>query len=340
MFTETELILPIIPQISFTINYSTYVLREKSGNETRIARRYFPSYEIDLGDMVLSESELVSLKTFFEARKGTYEGFRFKMLLDYQATETLNILGTNITNQGVLLGSGTDYQLMKKYTVGTVNSYRTITKPRAGTISIFEDGLQLSSGFSLDLNSGKVTFDTAPSGVLTWSGEFDTPVRFNQDQIDARQVANDGIRPFYNVSPIKLTSLFVDNINPYTTADVTDTTESLVLDTITNIESGTEFRSQVKTVSSGSEKRKDYFTQGRDVGSSDRYVLSQVELDYLLAFFMVMKGRLLGFSVDGSRFRFAQDELKPTIETAHRLNDNSLRIYYQVPQLQLKEIDA
>jgi uncharacterized protein (TIGR02217 family) len=56
---------------------------------------------------------------------------------------------------------------------------RTITKPVAGTVKVYLDGVEQLWGWSVDTTTGVVTFGTAPAmGVeVTADCEFDVPVR-------------------------------------------------------------------------------------------------------------------------------------------------------------------
>ena len=62
---------------------------------------------------------------------------------------------------------------------------RTITKPVAGTVKVYLDGIEQASGWSVDTTTGLVTFGTAPaSGVeVTADFDFDVPVRFDTDHM-------------------------------------------------------------------------------------------------------------------------------------------------------------
>ena len=43
-----------------------------------------------------------------------------------------------------------------------------------------------NTDFTLDTTTGRVTFDSAPyyGADVTWTGEFDLPVRFDRDELD------------------------------------------------------------------------------------------------------------------------------------------------------------
>ena len=95
----------------------------------------------DVASGLKNQAQLDELIAFFRARKGKAYGFRFKDWTDYEAT-------------GQLLGTGDGaikiFQLVKRYPSGSVIEVRTVTKPVAGTVHIYKDGVeQLSTGRSI-----------------------------------------------------------------------------------------------------------------------------------------------------------------------------------------------
>ena len=78
-------------------------------------------------------------------------------------------------------------QLAKVYSFGPLDMSRPIKKPVSGTVTIFEDGV--ASAAVIDYTTGFVTITAAPGSVITWSGEFDVPVRFVSDRLDSDPVA-------------------------------------------------------------------------------------------------------------------------------------------------------
>jgi uncharacterized protein (TIGR02217 family) len=130
----------------------------------------------DVASGLKKQAQIDELIAFFRARKGKAYGFRFKDWTDFKAT-------------GQLLGTGDDartqFQLVKHYPSGSVIEVRTITKPVAGTVKVYLDGIEQASGWSVDTTTGLVTFSTAPAlGVeVTADFEFDVPVRFDTDHM-------------------------------------------------------------------------------------------------------------------------------------------------------------
>ena len=90
--------------------------------------------------------------------------------------------------QGLGVGDGTTktFQLVKHYPSGGVVETRVITKPVAGTLKVYRDGVEATTGLTIDTTSGLVTFATAPAADVrvTADFQFDVPVRFDSDQMD------------------------------------------------------------------------------------------------------------------------------------------------------------
>ncbi len=164
----------------------TQIVELASGDEERNAswansrRRYDVAYGIRRAD------DLAAVVAFFEARNGRLYGFRFKDWADYKSC--LPSATPEATDQIIGTGDGstTAFQLVKTYASGAQSWTRTITKPVAGTVRVAIDGTEQPSGWSVDVTTGVVTFDTAPAtGVAITAGfEFDVPVRFDTDALD------------------------------------------------------------------------------------------------------------------------------------------------------------
>jgi uncharacterized protein (TIGR02217 family) len=130
----------------------------------------------DVASGFKKQAQIDELIAFFRARRGRAYGFRFKDWTDYKAT-------------GQLLGTGDDvltqFQLAKHYPSGSVIEVRTITKPVAGTVKVYRDGIEQLSGWSIDTTTWLVTFGTASELAVdvTIDFEFDVPVRFDTDHM-------------------------------------------------------------------------------------------------------------------------------------------------------------
>lgn len=158
--------------------FSTDVIEAFSGFEQRNINWSAARARYNVAHGVKTQSQLDELIAFFRARQGKAIGFRFKDWTDYQAVAQ---------NIGTGNGSQTIFQLTKKYT-SSVTVTRVIKKPvNNATLKVYLNAILQSSGFTVNYATGEITFTTAPgSGVaVTADFEFDVPVRFDTDQLDA-----------------------------------------------------------------------------------------------------------------------------------------------------------
>jgi uncharacterized protein (TIGR02217 family) len=156
--------------------YRTTVVVTASGREQRNSAWAQARGRWNVASGLKKREQVAALIAFFRARKGKAHGFGFKDWTDYKAT-------------GQFLGTGDDattqFQLVKRYPSESVIEVRTITKPVAGTVKVYLDGVVQLSGWSVDTTTGLVTFGTGPAlGVeVTADFEFDVPVRFDTDHM-------------------------------------------------------------------------------------------------------------------------------------------------------------
>jgi uncharacterized protein (TIGR02217 family) len=157
--------------------YSTTVVTTVSGHERRNANWAQARGKWNVAHGLKKREQVAALIAFFRARKGRAYGFRFKDWTDYQAFA-----------QALGVGDGTTktFQLVKQYGSGGDIETRTIAKPVAGTVKVYRDGVEATSGWSVDTATGLVTFIAPPAaGVqVTADFEFDVPTRFDTDQMD------------------------------------------------------------------------------------------------------------------------------------------------------------
>jgi len=164
----------------------TQIVELASGDEERNAswansrRRYDVAYGIRRAD------DLAAVVAFFEARNGRLNGFRFKDWADWKSCLPSGTPAA--TDQGIGTGDGatTDFQLVKTYASGSQTWTRAITKPVDGTVKVAIDGVEQTSGWSVDTTTGIVSFTTAPAAgaAITAGFAFDVPVRFDTDTLD------------------------------------------------------------------------------------------------------------------------------------------------------------
>jgi len=158
--------------------YTTDIVVASNGYEQRNVNWAQARARYNVAKGVKTKAQLDALIAFFRARKGRAYGFRFKDWTDFSASG--EVIGTGN-------GSATSFQLVKKYTSGTDQEIRTISKPVGATVKIYKNGVLQVSGVSVDSATGMVTLSAAPANgvVVTADFEFDVPVRFDTDRLAA-----------------------------------------------------------------------------------------------------------------------------------------------------------
>lgn len=182
-FLETPA-FPGCPSFGFVSqpDYSTQIARVQSGREVRnrLWARPLNRYTLTVGPRM--EAEIYELLEFWHAVGGQECGFRFKDWADFKSCAIY--AEPAATDQPLVLDSESDnsYQLVKRYTKGARSQDRDILKP-VSPIMVAADGVALTLGadYSVDYTTGIVTLAAPNSGLLTWGGEFEVPVRFESD---------------------------------------------------------------------------------------------------------------------------------------------------------------
>jgi uncharacterized protein (TIGR02217 family) len=165
---------------------NTLVVASASGYEQRIAQWSAELRSWDVSHALRANASRDELIAFFLSMEGKANTFRFKDWSDYQsgvaAMEAID---------------STHYQLRKAYALGATTRYRTLTKiaesdsgtvgdtsasPSESSVTVYEsDGVtEITSGWTVDLTTGIVTFDSPPTDPMA-SCEFDVPARFDTD---------------------------------------------------------------------------------------------------------------------------------------------------------------
>lgn len=174
--------------------FNTSIITLDSGIESRIARWSQPRRKYNVAYGIKDHSQLRAVMTFYIARQGPAYGFRYKDFMDF--TTATDHIGTP-SDTDVVIGAGDAsnkvFQLIKKYTSGTVTRDRTIDKPVIDTTVVALDGTPQASGWAVNTTNGVVTFTVAPgSGVDVTAGcEFDVPVRFSEELDDSLQLSHE-----------------------------------------------------------------------------------------------------------------------------------------------------
>jgi uncharacterized protein (TIGR02217 family) len=162
----------------------TEIVTLGSGFEERNAVWANARRRYDVGYGVKTLDDLHALIAFFEARLGRLHGFRFRDALDHKSCAPGAAASPLDQAFGTGDGHTTAFQLAKTYTSGPASWTRQVRKPVAGSVRVAIGGAE-TSAFAVDDTTGLVTFVTPPAtgAALTAGFEFDTPVRFDTDQL-------------------------------------------------------------------------------------------------------------------------------------------------------------
>lgn len=159
--------------------FRTTIVVTGSGAEQRVVHWERPTYKWDVGLGARTPEQADALVNFFVARYGRAMGFRFKDWRDYE-----------VTMEEAQSVSSTIWQIVKRYTSGTVTQVRTIKKPVAGTVKVYNAlDVEVTTGWTVDTTTGLITFSVAPAYTPQIVCEFDVPVRFDTDEM--RMVQDD-----------------------------------------------------------------------------------------------------------------------------------------------------
>lgn len=169
--------------------FSTTVFELSSGFEKRNINWERPRSLFDIGYGIQTEANFDLVLDFFYAREGRAHSFRFKDWSDFLLSR--QSIGTT---DG---GTTTTFQLFKRYTSGTINYDRVLTKPLDSGGQAWVNNIAQTVTYSgspgatdVDINplTGIVTLGAthaATSGQdIEIETEFDIPVRFDVDQFN------------------------------------------------------------------------------------------------------------------------------------------------------------
>jgi len=165
----------------------TEIITLVSGHEERNSpwanarRRYNAGYGIK------SLKDIDRLLAFFEARRGRLYAFRFRDPFDHKSCAVTQTPQADDQIIGTGDGAQTDFSLIKSYGDGAGVTQRPITRPVSGTIDIAVDDQPVTQpdAVTVDSETGLVQFSAppAPGAVISAGYIFDTPVRFDTDQL-------------------------------------------------------------------------------------------------------------------------------------------------------------
>lgn len=156
-------------------SFGTQIATSVSGWEERGSQWTTSRLKWEIEESMLTYADAQSLLNWFRTHAGRAKTWHLKDWTDYQmASEPM-------------VGSGTSWQLVKRYTDGGVTIVRNISQPDGSTLAIIDGVGSPLSGYTVDIN-GVVTFTSTPTGTPAATCNFLTPVRFDTDQLSMRHV--------------------------------------------------------------------------------------------------------------------------------------------------------
>jgi uncharacterized protein (TIGR02217 family) len=166
--------------------FNTSVLELNSGFEKRNINWGASRARYDISHLMKKPDKFAELLAFFMVMQGRAYSFKFWDNKD-----------DTITAQNIGTGDGTKatFQFKKRYTTTGYFFDRYITKLQSGTVSGVTVGdvaqteaISGANTYSLDLNTGKITFHTIPpngTAIVIGSAKFYVHVRFDTDELDS-----------------------------------------------------------------------------------------------------------------------------------------------------------
>lgn len=160
-----------------------------SGREKRNLRLAHSRRHFDAGTGVRSLADLYDIVAFFEARRGSFHGFRFRDPFDMKSCAPDAAPSPGDQLLGIGDGAAATFRLVKRYGEGGDAYVRPILKPVPATVRVAVGGAEKDdpADFSVDHAAGLVTFAPEavppPGAPVTAGFEFDVPARFDTDRL-------------------------------------------------------------------------------------------------------------------------------------------------------------
>lgn len=153
------------------LEFKTDIQQMRNGFESRLSEWSEPLRPLNVIFRMLDPDEREQLEDAFLVCKGRAFGFRFRDPLNYQV---------KLTALGIGTGAPQTLQLKRTSRFLQTASF-PIKKPVFGTVVVLANGVPVAS--SIDYVTGLVTLTAPLNSVITWYGEYDTPVRFDSDKM-------------------------------------------------------------------------------------------------------------------------------------------------------------
>ena len=275
--------------------FKTEVVEVADGKETRNSLWYLPLGRWQLGDRVLVDSEqdrleeVSYLKDFHNARRGSYQGFRFKDWSDYRGVAQYIATGDEVK---------TRWQLRKAYSAGDTVTYRPIQKPVFGTVDLFVNGTNVAVDpnheWVVDHDTGVISHpQPLPSeAILSANFEFDVPVWFESDEISFSLQAYEPEKSetWYELGSVFVVEGRIPLTLPWQMQELGEITEPLNLGIIYDTTEKHSFSTDKLTLANNFARREVKREDTKNVFDIGDRIFDREELDRLLGYFYCARG--------------------------------------------------
>lgn len=160
-----------------SLQFSTTIIPTGSGAEQRIGNWLDARVMFNAGMGIRSKQDIITLVSFFRARKGRLRGFLVKDLLDHTATGDAIGTGDGVTKDFQLLKTYSDYNVsgsnpygIAPYGITGNTDSRPIFKPIHGTVSIYVGVTLKTEGGYGGYGTAVLTADAVSSITITGVG--------------------------------------------------------------------------------------------------------------------------------------------------------------------------
>lgn len=168
--------------------FSTDIAVVDSGREQVNRRWMHPLHRYTLPEVVRSMQIFNAVRAHWFVMGGPAKIFPFRDPFDFASVDLespteVPVISVNDQVLGVGDGLRVDFQIIKEYVSGTSTYARDIYLPVTSSVIVAVNGIQLMSDWSVDRESGVITFAVAPDedDIISCGFLFDVSVRFEAD---------------------------------------------------------------------------------------------------------------------------------------------------------------
>ncbi len=173
--------------VGLEFNVDMIVAGRNSQSISRFKRSPYPVKKFNMSKVMLSGEDLTTLYNWIYAMGGPFTGFRLKDWTDYKSCDVYSQPSFDDTFQQQAPGIGlTEFQLVKSYGLPGRVIQKPILKPVVGTVKIGVLGVEKEefTDYTVDYNTGIVTMVVGGGHTVNAGFEYDTPVIFQDADID------------------------------------------------------------------------------------------------------------------------------------------------------------